>query len=220
MHRAVRRRSNDVASRVPRRRRRASSPPSASSRSRLAPATSCGRGGGRPPSTLAASFGRRPTRRASVPASFELTLRTPQPPLLCAGFEGACALGPVNRLVRVGLEEGAGDARREDDCDDGASARGCAGAAPRRAAVDRGRPLGSRRALFLVGPAVRGRRLVRPCTSPPALWGGGRRDGARPRASNPPRRSSVCTRDEHVPRRLRVLRRRRGDVVLRGEICF
>ena len=98
---------------------------------------------------------------ASVPpgkVGSELTLRTPQPPLLCAGFEGSVALGPVKELFAWGKkkEEG-GEEDCDDDCDDGAkegsgSGGGCADGAPLLTEVDESTLTPG---LFLVGPAVR-----------------------------------------------------------------
>ena len=143
---------------------------------------------------------------ASVPPGkegSELTLRTPQPPLLCAGFEGSVALGPVKELFAWGKkkEEG-GEEDCDDDCDDGAkegnAGGGCADGAPLLTEVDEHAHAGAlprrprrapRHALVLlrvqVPPAVRRRR---------------RRDGARPRARHR-RGGRALPRDEHVPRR-------------------
>ena len=97
---------------------------------------------------------------ASVPpgkVGSELTLRTPQPPLLCAGFEGSVALGPVKELFAWGKkkEEGA-EEDCDDDCDDGAkegnAGGGCADGAPLLTEVDESTLTPG---LFLVGPAVR-----------------------------------------------------------------
>ena len=77
---------------------------------------------------------------SASPEGTEVTLRTPQPPVLCAGFEGSIAVGVVKDLFEWGktAEEGGGD--------------GCMAGSPLLSKVD-----GSTKTpgLFLCGPAVR-----------------------------------------------------------------